>query len=496
MRIPRRKKLTMKVSFAYLFGIGLIFLFNYNTPDSTSGIFLTSLISLPFHLFFLTRYDYRYDLPIMIYISMSILRVSVVGLYIAYLFHSGAYLDLSPTFRSGFGSVYFGGLILVIGDFAFLVTCMVFHDRLYRSRISNSQIQIDNRYDLIQKNAVALLILGILLEFSSRFINFRYFGQAFMYCLEYAGPSSLLLLAIYKSYKKKLSFPLTMIVFVYLVAKAISLLSSFWRQNIIMYLLPLGYLLYTGIVKKKKTKRVFLLYIYGILGFVLVNTVFNYVSAKRFLDVHKIETSTFVKIKFLSDALKSSIPFTRSFLENNRLPDEGIWAIFSRSNLYTPSGWVYNNVETYGHKRDMLVGIARAFVPRIFFPKKEAIIPGKELSVELGQGTDVKSVLTSSCYGMSPAYYRNYGWIGVVIGSMLSAILYSILIDFSESRYRTNPISMIIHFSLIIESLRWFESGFYGRLPYFALMLTVFVPGSIIYDKTVLGSRWTYRSTL
>jgi hypothetical protein len=189
--------------------------------------------------------------------------------------------------------------------------------------------------------------------------------------------------------------------------------------------------------------------------------------------------------------LLNSVPLkiisTESGVMANSLPNwEGIWAIFSRFDLYTPAAWVFKNVENSGYNRNMIDIIARTVIPRIFFPGKKPLSPGAELTVELGLAKDVESA-NASTYGMFPAYYQNFGWVGVILGSSLSAFWYSILIYYSRRRYLYNPIAMFIYFSLIVESIRWLEAQFDGGISFFSVLSIAAIPLSFIYEKIFIS---------
>jgi hypothetical protein len=421
---------------------------------------------------------------------MSLVRLGPVGLFIAYVFSNGTYLNLQAGFSSGYGSIYFGSLILVIGNLVFVIICLIFWNKTNGRRSRKKQIQATKSYNLVLRNAVILLAMSILLDICSHFINYANISHVIESFSQFSGPSGLLILAIYKSDKKKLPFSVAWFVWIFIAVKAVSLLGSFWKQTIIIYLLPLSYLVYQNIIRKSKWKKITYTFLCGALGSIILITVFNYIKISRNVGSLGIRVDNAAKVRMLLNSVPLKIISTESGVMTNSLPNwEGIWAIFSRFNLYTPAAWVFKNVENSGYNRNMIDIIARTVIPRIFFPGKKPISPGAELTVELGLAKDVESA-NASTYGMFPAYYRNFGWVGVILGSFLSASWYSILIYYSRSRYLYNPIAMFIYFSLIVESIRWLESQFDGGISFFAVLSIAVIPLSFIYEKIFISRDW------
>lgn len=483
-------------SILYLFGIGIIFLFNYDKPDSVSGIFLTSIISLPFYFFLLTKFDYRNNLPLQIYIFMSSIRVGLVGLYIAYVFSNGTYLNLMPILSGGYGSIYFGGLILVIGDIVFIITCFSLLERRSRREKGTKLNQVTRSHSVILRNGVIFLIMSIFFTIINRFINFANISHLIGFLGQYLGPSGLLLLAIYKAEYKKLPFAVAVFAWIFIGITVVLLSTSFWKQTIIIYLLPLGYLVYRSLAKKGTWKKITCGVVYGTIGLIVIVTIFSYVRNNRYVSGSGTKIDFGARVNMLVDSLPLKIvAIGSSDRVVDRILDSGILDVLCRFDLYTASAWVYSNVQDFGYKQNMIDNIGRLIIPRVLFPTKEPIHLGKELAVELGQAKDVESANTSSTFGMFPAYYRNFGWVGVILGAFFSASWYSVLIYYSCSRYLHNPIAMILYFSLIVESLRWFEAGFCGGIPYFLVMSIAVVPLSFVYEKIFLGKRGWKKST-
>lgn len=126
--------------------------------------------------------------------------------------------------------------------------------------------------------------------------------------------------------------------------------------------------------------------------------------------------------------------------------------------------------------------------PRIFWPDKPQIWPGRLFAVALGQASSAKMATTSTALTMSGSYYWWGGFVWLCAGMFVSGAGLALVWSYMRTKWEHNPVATLVTFIVLYKSRHWFEGSFYCTLPLYLYILIVFVPLTVVVEKN-LGRR-------
>ena len=148
--------------------------------------------------------------------------------------------------------------------------------------------------------------------------------------------------------------------------------------------------------------------------------------------------------------------------------------------------WTYQRVEQVGFQEtgffeELLVQVT----PRLFWPDKPNISPGRDFSITIGQFRNVEEASSSTAVTLQGAYYWRGGYAWLVLGCALSGAAFGAAWLLFRNHLVLNPASAIVALMLCHEGFRWFESAFLGGFPMFLYVLIVFLPLQLVMRRVV-----------
>jgi hypothetical protein len=184
----------------------------------------------------------------------------------------------------------------------------------------------------------------------------------------------------------------------------------------------------------------------------------------------------------LVTAFASSVPGTPQFSEINQFPDRGFWGFFVRNEWTSAAAWSLSEVDAgYGNDLNGIWFGMQAVVPRIFWPNKPVYQPGRDLAVVLGQARDADEATTNTGLGLAAALYWDGGPATLVMGMMINGMLMALMWRFIQRHVLRNPFATITYFTLLLESLRWFEGIFDGGVSFHTYNFVVLLPLAFLW---------------
>jgi len=155
-------------------------------------------------------------------------------------------------------------------------------------------------------------------------------------------------------------------------------------------------------------------------------------------------------------------------------PDGESWSFIRRNQWITAAAWASAEVRARGTIRGRtLLDSFRALVPRLFWPDKPLIAPGRDFAVLLGQAKSSDTATTSTGLGLAATLYWNGGLAMLLAGMFLNGLLFALAWQAFGPFLVSNPFASIASMSLIVAGLRHFESAFSGGITYYAQLFIV-----------------------
>ena len=99
---------------------------------------------------------------------------------------------------------------------------------------------------------------------------------------------------------------------------------------------------------------------------------------------------------------------------------------------------------------ELLDGLLAIFVPRIFWPDKPVYTPGSWFTWYLGLAPSPEEATTSTAMLLPTEFYWMFGYAGVVIGSILLALVYFGCMRALLALGRKDPVALMTAFSLLL----------------------------------------------
>ena len=187
----------------------------------------------------------------------------------------------------------------------------------------------------------------------------------------------------------------------------------------------------------------------------------------------------------LSDALAGAVPGTEAFREAHRFPD-GVWRLIRRMSMMPLPAWTYQRVERVGFRETgFLEELLVQVTPRVVWPDKPVISPGRDFSVTIGQFASVEEARSATAVTLQGAYYWRGGYVWLVLGCALTGAAFGASWLLFRHHLVLNPASAIVALMLCHEGFRWFESAFVGGFPMFLYVLIVFLPLQLAMRRVV-----------
>lgn len=178
------------------------------------------------------------------------------------------------------------------------------------------------------------------------------------------------------------------------------------KENIILALVPAGYLLWN--YSPRRGARVAFVFL-AVLGVALISSYIGYFRGEVWHADRAID-QTQVMDEYVASVTDEGLAGTVS---------EGVEAFLSRSNAAPYRGWAVAIADTEGYEPGLVFSpLLHVFVPRILWPEKPLIRQGWEYAGLVFGDNYIAWSESSLSAGLYPALYLGGGWFGVVLGAL------------------------------------------------------------------------------
>jgi hypothetical protein len=445
---------------------------------------------LNLYLYFkLLRDEYRRNLwpmtPLFLYGLSSLLRIGVGSFYLIVVNLSGIEPVFGPVNVAE--QVGLAHLLLMGGDW-FLIAG--YHYIASRSDRATDTIRAPrDACGTLVPLGIALIASSWLLEVAKADFNLDQFGSLAGLLQSAMFPAGFLLFCIGATAARSgVRAPLFVVAALLFTIEVALALRSYMKQDVIRTVLPLFVLFVIRLRSGGVRLGWFRISALVVAAYFMVMVVFPYNQMRRQLYAYNIDGTVVNNdvdvLPSLISAFESSIPGTSEFRERHVFPYEGFWTFFVRNQWTSAAAWSVGQVST--HSTNDYQGIQAgltALVPRLFWPEKPPYWPGRELTVALGRARSAETATTSTGLGLAAALYWEGGIAALVMGMFIHGLLLAILWNITRSEILSNAFATILYFSVILESLRWFESVFDGGVQFYAYNFFVLVPLLLIWRR-------------
>ena len=492
-RLPRHQRLALGLQLLHLAWFG-------STLDAgfdAGALAISGVASLLLFSFFLSA-EYRWNgyrvTPVLFYLAAGVFRLGLGPLFVA----AAAEADRWGLLRVGAYDVsaylMHGHWLALIGDWCFIAGCVVV--TAFRGRDFHGPASVaPDLWRRVWRTGLACAVTAGALRVAGLYATFGGLGQLVNYIQDYGAPAGvyLMLLAARRG-RGGLLGPGAVVAYAVLALDVVDAFFSYMKADLLVAVLPLVLIGFDrGAADASGRGRAVTRFARpavatGLLVYFFLFVVSNYsVSRRRDFAAYGREVNPYeVPVRPpLSEALASAIPGTAAFGEAHRFPN-GAWRLVRRMSMTRLPAWTYQRVEQVGFREagffeELLVQVT----PRLFWPDKPAISPGRDFSITIGQFRSVEAATSSTAVTLQGAYYWHGGYPWLVLGCALSGAAFGAAWLLFRNHLVLNPASAIVAIMLCHEGFRWFESAFIGGFPMFLYLLIVFLPLQLVMRRVV-----------
>ena len=427
--------------------------------------------------------------PFIFYIAASIFRIGLGTIYVTSVYTTGDSWALTVGMDNTSDWLMEGHLIVMTGDW-FFIAGYLFIETNYRRAIHSPK----TNYNSLFKKAYLAGSITVIIALASRLAfeigGMGGLGMAIGYIADYGMPAGtyLMLISVHKRERGWLNVRGIVAISILLLNIVFSF-SSYMKSDLFIAAFP-AILLGIDVARQKwhyrglrKTWKPALLVTLIVYFFLFVVSSYSELRRPAFwinnanqvipgLDGTTPEVSSFLKI-----ALKGSLPGTEEFSELHKYPRNGVWGILSRMTVDQLGAWAYQSVDRAGTKEGSFIdGVLITITPRILWPDKPILSPGRDFAVEVGIAGSAETATTALALTMQGSYYWWGGIFGLIAGTFISGFGFGLVWVLVKEERHVNPVAALVTMLLLYSAFHWFESAFYGAFPLYLYILIVFVP--------------------
>ena len=495
-RLPRHQRLALGLQLLHVAWFG-------STLDAGfdgGALAISGVASLLLFSFFLSA-EYRWNgyrvTPLLFYLAAGVFRLGLGPLFVVAaaqadrwgLLQVGAY-DVSAYLMHGHW-------LALVGDWCFIAGCVAV--TAFRSRDFHGPASVaPDLWRRVWRAGLACAVTAGALRVAGLYVTFGGLDSLASFMQDYGVSAGVyLMLQAARRGRGGLLAPGAVLAWAVLALDLVDAFFSYMKSDLLVAVLPLVLIGFdrgpAGGSGRGRAATRFARFARpavatGLMVYFFLFVVSNYSVARR-LDFaeYGIEINPYeVPVRPpLSEALASAIPGTTAFGEAHRFPN-GAWRLVRRMSMTPLPAWTYQRVEQVGFRETgFFEELLAQVTPRLFWPDKPQVSPGRDFSVAIGQFRSVEAASSSTAVTLQGAYYWRGGYAWLVLGCALSGAAFGAAWLLFRNHLVLNPASAIVALMLCHEGFRWFESAFVGGFPMFLYVLIVFLPLQLVMRRVV-----------
>ena len=492
-RFPRHQRLALGLQFVHVAWFG-------STLDAgldPGALAISGGASVLIFSFFLLA-EYRWNgcrvTPLLFYLAAGVFRLGLGPLFVVAAVQADRWRLLQVGIYDVSGYLMQGHWLALLGDWCFVAGCVAVTS--FRSRDSHGPASVaPNLWRRVWRAGLGCAVTSGALRVAGQYVTFGGLGYLVNHIQTYgtSGGVYLMLLAARRG-RGGLLAPGAVLAYAVLALDVADAFFSYMKSDLLVAVLPLILIAFDreaagGNGRRRATTR----FAGPVVATCLIAYFFLFVisnySVSRRLDFAEYgrETNPYdVPVTpHLADALAGAIPGTEAFQETHRFPN-GAWRLVRRMSLTPLPAWTYQRVEQVGFQEtSFFEALLVQVTPRLFWPGKPSISPGRDFSITIGQFRSVEEASSSTAVTLQGAYYWRGGYVWLILGCALTGAAFGAAWLLFRNHSVLNPASAIVTFMLCHEGFRWFESAFVGGFPMFLYVLIVFLPLQLVMRRVV-----------
>lgn len=192
-------------------------------------------------------------------------------------------------------------------------------------------------------------------------------------------------------------------------------------------------------------------------------------------------------LPYLAEALQASIPMSKSFNKLHEFPESGFWKFFKRHSYSKGAAWSYCYATYNGDQNNEFIkdGFI-AVIPRLLWPDKPIISPGRKIAVLLGQAKNFEDATTATDSGaMAGALFLNGKWPCVILGMFVNGLLLQVIWQRVRLASLLNPFAVMCIMMIYVSTGRFFGSSTDGNVSFYVTIAVVYAPLIWLYGSAV-----------
>ena len=387
--------------------------------------------------------------------------------------------------------LHMGHLVLGVGDWM-LIAGYTLVDRLYPDKRKTDSVSIKD----VRRTAIALIHIGWAAELLDHVgFNFGNYISALKMLNHFAVPAGLLMLLFTVKFTSGADrrANLSLVVLVVAVQLPIALTSNMKQQAIVAIYPVVIYLLgqLTWALSRGRSPWLLLLGGFFVVWGVLF-MLFPFSQLRRndlWVDRQRLENVPSA-LPYLGKALEASTPFSKEFKELHVFPESGFWKFFKRHSYLKGAAWSYTYATRNGDQNgEFIMDGFIAVVPRLVWPEKPNISPGRKIAVLLGQADTFEDATTATDPGaMAGGLFLNGKWPCVIVVMFVNGILLQMIWKRIRRASLLNPVAAMGMILIYVSTGRFFGSSSDGNVSMYITIAIVYFPLIWIYNTVFLNS--------
>ena len=416
---------------------------HWNLPETIAASGLVNMLLYAF----LLRDEFRRSnwpvTPLLMYCISSFLRLGVASVYLAIAYILGYGREMWFVRFCPDDYLSHAHVLLLIGDWALIAgySCVDSRSPAWRQLIVRPTSHDAQK---IVKLGLSLIVMSWFVRWGNSALHLDQFGRLTSVFAKSAFPAGLLLALVGLAQWQARRTVVLLVALLFLIQIALSL-RTYMKTETIRVALPLLIFFLDGMRLKHKSLRMSWRHAVPLflISYFLVMILFPYNQIRRRafdMGSDGLPTGNVRIVPFLWSATLGSIPCTEEFAEIHTFPDQGLWSFFNRNEFTTLTAWAVSEVAANGPRGCR--GLQSAFpalIPRLVWPNKPMIAPGRELAVILGQANSFESATTSTSLGLAGALYWDGGIFIMLVGMFVNGALVAITWHAIRKNILVNP---------------------------------------------------------
>lgn len=431
--------------------------------------------------------------PISFWALILIVRSGIASLYLFVLF-----VDSYPINFMGYNvlnHIHQGVKLTVLSDFLVFFSYFILETLLRKRYKKSVHFRLNKGSGVLFKHSFIFFLFTLLLRLLKIFgVNLIPLGSFFVHMANSGGVifmMTLVIISINKPEKRHIN--LKWIYLVLLIETPFSLVGNSKEELIVLFIpLFIYFLRFSSYHSVNIRKKVFFVATALISIYLVLMIIFPMNQMKRTALGGEQDASISFAIESLEKLIPAVLPWTNSFSDIHKLPEEGIWYALSRSNMINETAYVYDYVDKIGTFKDSWYYFKIGFMmltPRILWPEKPITNFGAHTTYLVGFSSSPEASKTFTALGFAGYMFFQGGFLFLIIFSLIHGAFYCISWHVTCHFISSCFMASFLYFYLIRESLRSFEGFADGGLTYYAQFFLIYVLFTYLLDRILLKTK-------